>query len=315
MKKFKLIKLLFAFIAVATLMSCSGDGDSTDDDVVAEEGVFLATVDGAQFTSSGINVGSGFVDGTFFIGAQDPTTNEQITLTVQNASEGTFDIGFVTTTPLGVAAYNIDGGNAYLSITEGGTGQITISKIDIENQLSSGTFEFVATREVFDSSGNIVTETVTVTSGSFTNIFMSLEIPGDGVSSLSAKVDGVDFNPDSVIAIETSFLGINIINITANDNDTNQNLSLTLPADIVVGTYEMSPLLLSGDEIIGTYNPNLGDGTTLPFGSEPGTLTITGFDTSTGTIEGTFEFTAIDPFFIDPTTFEITNGVFSVVLQ
>ncbi len=75
----------------------------------------------------------------------------------------------------------------------------------------------------------------------------------------------------------------------------------------------MSSLPSTGNEKIGSYNPDLAGGT-LPFWSNPGTLVITSYDMVTGDIEGTFSFTAIDPFGVSQDMFEITNGQFSVTI-
>ncbi|MBT7242848.1 MAG: hypothetical protein HN879_05430, partial [Flavobacteriaceae bacterium] len=61
--------------------------------------------------------------------------------------------------------------------------------------------------------------------------------------------------------------------------------------------------------LISLYNPAaIGENLT----SNPGTITISKFNTLTGIIEATFNFTATDPLGIDPTVAEITDGNFEV---
>jgi hypothetical protein len=67
--------------------------------------------------------------------------------------------------------------------------------------------------------------------------------------------------------------------------------------------------LSDGTKLIGLYNPaSIGENLT----SNPGKITITRFNTFTGIIEATFNFTATDPVGPDQTVAEITEGNFKV---
>ncbi|MEM7087646.1 MAG: hypothetical protein AAF489_15805, partial [Bacteroidota bacterium] len=61
---------------------------------------------------------------------------------------------------------------------------------------------------------------------------------------------------------------------------------------------------------VGLHNPDIGN--SILFASEPGTLTITSYELSSGIVEATFSFTGVDPAGNDPTQFDITNGVFVI---
>ncbi len=185
--------------------------------------------------------------------------------------------------------------------------EIKITELDS----ASGTFSFTATRQTVDGNGEIVTETVEITNGAFNNVDLATTIAG-GNSTLVAKVDGDDLNADSVTALEISFGGNTTIAITANNNTTKQNVSLSFPADVTPGTYNFSGAF---SDYVGQYNPSLGGGTNN-YVSETGTLTITAIDLNAGTVDGTFSFTAkrLDP--NDPdVTYEITAGSFSAEIQ
>lgn len=296
----------FSLIAFLTLLAvgCSNDDDSNNNDG-AGDGELVAKVDGDEFRVS-TQVGATLYAGTFNITAIQPSTGETIIITVSNAGEGTFDLGPNANAQSG-AVYMISGQDAYGSVGEGGSGQIKITELDMENETASGTFTFTAVRQIVDANGDIITETVEITDGTFTNVDLATTIPG-GNSTLVAKVDGEDLNADSVTALEITFGGNTNIAITANNNSTNQNLSLSFSGDLTVGTYNAS-------EFVGMYNPSLG-GATNNYVAQTGTLTITAIDLNAGTIDGTFSFTAkrLDP--NDPdVTYEITAGSFSAEIQ
>lgn len=297
----------FSVIAFLTLLAvgCNKDDDSNGNNGAAD-GELVAKVDGDEFKTS-TQVGATLYAGTFNITAIKASTGETIVITVSDAQEGTFDLGPDANAQSG-AIYMISGQNAYGSVGVGGSGEIKITDLDVDNETVSGTFSFTAVRETVDGNGDIITETVEITNGSFTNIDLATSIPG-GNSTLAAKVDGDDLNADSVIALKITFGGNTNIVITANNNTTNQNLSLSFSDELTVGTYSAS------SDYVGMYNPSLG-GDTNNYAGETGTMTITAIDLTAGTVEGTFSFSAkrLDP--NDPdVTYEITEGSFSAEIQ
>lgn len=302
MKKFNVLSVLLLAILTTTFISCNNDDDSTPQG--PGEGQFVATIDGEAFSSSSTNVGASLFNGIFNITALNTTTNEVVTVTVSGAQEGTFDLGPDGNGQSG-GSYNINGQNAYLSVVEGGSGTITITKLDTENNLASGTFSFVGVRE--SSVG--VFEMVTIEGGAFEDIALATEVQGNPNNAFNADIDGVAFNPDAITATEVTFQGQTTISISAINNSTNQNIGISFPGDTTAGTYDFSALPTSG-AIVGQYNPDLGNGSS--YVSVDGTITIDSIDTVAGTAEGTFVFTAGDFLGQDPTTYAITNGTFSV---
>ena len=306
----KILNILFITLLSISFVGCSGDDDSNDSGV--NEGQLIAIIDGVSYSAEDTNASAALFNGIFNITTTNPTTGETITITVSNAAEGTFDLSSAANNING-GAYTLNGENAYLSNYEGGTGTMTISKLDTENLLTSGTFEFVGVRESLDADGNIVTETITITNGEFNNLPLVTEVIGNPDNSLDATIDGEALNADSVTALEIDLLGNTTLAITAINNTTNQNIAISMPADITVGTHDFESLPLPG-AIIGQYTPNLGGGNET-YVSIDGTITIISYDTVTGVMEGSFEFTAGDFLAIDDTTFSITNGSFSVEFQ
>ena len=298
MKKIKLLSLALVCLTVLSMNSCSNDDDN--DSPGPGTGQFVATINGESFSVGGTSVGATLFNGIFNITALNTVTNEVVLVTVENAQVGTFDLG-PDNNGQAVGSYNINGQNAFLSILEGGSGSINITKLDVENNLASGTFSFTAVR------GN---ETVIIEGGAFEDIPLVTELQGNPNNAFNADIDGVAFNPDAVNALEVTFQGSTTISITALNNATNQNIGITLPGDITTGTFDFSSLPLPGS-IVGQYVPDLGGGSTT-YSSIDGTITINSVDTAAGTISGTFQFTAGDFTGQDPTTFEITNGTFDV---
>ncbi|MCF6308093.1 MAG: DUF6252 family protein [Flavobacteriaceae bacterium] len=308
MKK-QIINLSLILLSIIVISSCSSSDDSDNN---INDGQLTLTIDGEEFTAEGQNVAATLFNGTFNLTTINPATGETIVITVSNASESTFDLGAAANAQNG-AVYVVSGENAYGTVAEGGSGQLNITKLDEENLLTSGNFEFIAVRSSVDNQGNIITETVTITNGSFSNLTLTTEIPsGGGNNSFSADIDGEALNPNSITSLELTIGGNTTIFVTATNNSTAQSVSLTFPGDPTVGTHELSSF--SGD-YTGSYNPSLGGGTNL-YTSNPGTVTITSYDAVAKTMEGTFEFTAkrLDP--NDPDiTYIVSNGEFSVAIQ
>jgi hypothetical protein len=89
-------------------------------------------------------------------------------------------------------------------------------------------------------------------------------------------------------------------------------MSLTFPRAIVVGSYELSDSLLDPENAVAIYKPMSGISTS--FSSSPGTLTIESYDIITGEIIGTFAYTALDRLGVDPTSYDVANGFFKVIV-
>lgn len=304
---------LCAFLVLGSL-SCSEDDDPNNvnpggNNAPARE--FHASVDGEAFKSSE-TLGASMVDGTFNITATEDSSGESISITVSNASEGTFDIGGLDAVALQNGAVYMEAGssNAFLAGMEGGSGEIQITEIDEENKTVTGTFSFTAVRSSFDSNGDITLETVEVTGGAFTDIPYIADIPGNPENSFSVKIDGTPLDADSVTAVDAGFGGESNITISAINNSTNQSLGMVISGNLAVGEYEFSAF---GD-YQAIYIPDLENGSTT-YVADSGTLTITAYDPSTETIEGEFSFTAeniVDP--NDTKTYAFSEGSFSVTV-
>ncbi len=218
----------------------------------------------------------------------------------KDLGEGTFPFEPISDGSKLTALYNNNNGSESLTANPG---TITISNFDVVNGVVEATFSFTGT----DPFG-IDPRVVEVTEGEFKLSFD----PGAGpADTFEATVDGVAYEPNSIIVAKSEFLGVNVITISTLTED-NQSLELIFPKSIEVGSYDMVPNVVIGDEKVGLYSPD--DGIVTSLRSNTGTLTVTSYNTMTGEIEGTFEFEATDIFGQNPNEYSVTSGLFSVVI-
>lgn len=325
MKKFQLGSWLLLFFLALHFTACENEpleGEFPQQvENNAEEGQFIATIGGqgwlAEEAGAVIDASN-----TMVITGTKASTGESISLTIENAAVGTFDI------TAGVGTQNngifIDGEvfiNPYISAAAfGGSGQLQITEINTDSLTITGTFSFVGARIAVDGEGNPITdgdgnpviENTDITNGAFNSIpYTEGTGGGGGVSGaldpFFAKVDNVDFIPLALTSTRNMVSGSPMINIIA-VNDAGEKIRIDIPEGMGTGTFAMEQLS-DGTKLIAQYNANMG-GEALS--SNPGTITITEFNTLVGRIVATFAFTATDPLGIDPSVVEVTDGSFEI---
>lgn len=286
----------------------------------AEEGQFIATVAGESFIADNTEA-SISTENTLIISGNKASTNEEITIIVENVAVGTFNITAGTGNQnTGIYVDNDETAFPYISAgILGGSGQLVITEIDADVSTITGTFSFVGIRiavdengnPVVDGNGNPVIETIDITNGAFNSIPFTGGGGGGGgdpsADTFFAKVDGVDFVPELLTAMRPVIGNEAMVSIVAMNAEGDQ-LRIDIPESLGTGTFAMEPIS-DGTKLIGQYN-SAGPGESLS--SDPGTITITNFDILAGFIEATFSFTARDPLGEDPTVVEITEGNFSI---
>ena len=314
------ISLLLFFIH----FSCVNEpleGDFPQDDGVLniEEGEFRANVGIGDF-STGFAVGVLSNTDLLTITGTVPDTGESIVLTIENPGVGTFNITAGLGTQNSGVYIETNPENPFVSDgTFGVFGQLNITEFDAQNATVSGTFSFTGVRVVLDVDGNPVLdsngqptlETEEITNGVFNKIPYTTEDQGGGGTPITdeffAKVDGVNFDAESVTTSLNTVAGVSVVKIVA-VNELGEIIRIDIPEDLGIGTFAMEPLS-DGTKLIGLFNPaTVGENLT----SNPGTINITRFNVFTGIIEATFEFTATDPLGQDPSIAEITEGSFKV---
>ena len=314
------ISLLLFFIH----FSCVNEpleGDFPQDDGVLniEEGEFRANVGIGDF-STGLAEGVLSNTDLLTITGTVPDTGESIVLTIENPGVGTFNITAGLGTQNSGVYIETNPENPFVSDgTFGVFGQLNITEFDTQNATVSGTFSFTGVRVVLDVDGNPVLdsngqptlETEEITNGVFNKIPYTTEDQGGGGTPITdeffAKVDGVNFDAESVTTSLNTVAGVSVVKIVA-VNELGEIIRIDIPEDLGIGTFAMEPLS-DGTKLIGLFNPaTVGENLT----SNPGTINITRFNVFTGIIEATFEFTATDPLGQDPSIAEITEGSFKV---
>lgn len=330
MKKTYFFNLIFLISLMFQFTACDDEpleGEfPQEEEVTVEEGQFRATVEGNEFTTNSVSAVLTTTDNVLTITAVKADTGEVIVLTLENPAQDIFNLTLGNPSQINAAAY-FDGINLspYVSAFElGGSGQLQITEYDTTTNKVSGTFSFIGVRilldaagnPVTDANGNFVTETRNVTLGEFNKIAFTIDDTntsgGDPDPELTndvffAKVDGIDFIADSIEKSQVSVGETDMITVNAL-NTAGQSLRIDFPQDLGVGTFPMETIS-DGTKIIGLYNANNG-GENLT--SNPGTLTITEYNTSLGIIKATFEFTGTDPLNIDPTVVNVTEGHFEL---
>tara|TARA_R100000935_G_scaffold8302_7_gene17504 strand:- start:133245 stop:134633 length:1389 start_codon:yes stop_codon:yes gene_type:complete len=275
-----------------------------DPDPVPEPAVLFAKADGVDFVPTDVVVSQYMVGMTPMIQivAMD-TLGASLRLDVpETLATGTFDLfeGISDGSNL-IGYYDPNTGSETLSSNPG---TITITEFSSFSKKLVATFEFTA-RDPLGQDPTVIA----ITEG---NLDVSFEpTPGNITFAFEADVDGVNFTADNVTVVDDTFNGVSILTITATMGG--ETIQLDLPTSATAeGSYGMSPALVTGNEIVGTYLPTTG--VPQPFTSDPGTFTITTFDETANVIEGTFSFTAKDATLADPAVYEVTNGTFLIQL-
>ncbi|AFL82080.1 hypothetical protein Aeqsu_2627 [Aequorivita sublithincola DSM 14238] len=322
MKKMYLLKgMLLAFIAFQ-FFSCSnepltGEFPQEEDQNNAEEGQFIAQIDGQEFIANSVEA-TLFGDEKLVISGIKPG-GEIVTLEVLDPGVGSFNLTRGLTNKNGGLYF--DGSTNELPYVSadalGGFGLMNISALDATAKTVTGTFSFVGFRNKLDSDGNPildgngkpVTEKIQISSGAFNSIPYTLEDTGGGgggddpENEFFAKVDGVDFIADNIIVTEPMVGDVHMIKIEAKTLE-GQLMRIDVPRSLGVGAFDMVRIS-DGTKLIAVYNAGAGAENLT---SDPGTITITEFDLEAGVLKATFKFTGTDPINQLPDVVEVTAG-------
>ncbi len=254
---------------------------------------------------------------------------EKITLSVENAEVGTFSLDW-DGMGSNFGKYNdrTPGSLPYMSLGGGGgSGELIITELDSVANKVSGTFRFTGIRIKMDDTGNPildgngmpVIEQMQITEGVFNSIAYELgegDGSGDGdgdnppPNEFFARVDGVDFIPDSLWVSEPINADVPMLKIEAMAA-THELIRIDIPKSLGVGTFDMVNLS-DGTKLIGVYKDNRG-GANLT--SNPGTITISEFDLVTGVLKATFQFDANDPLGEDPAEVRVRRGEMTIYFE
>ncbi|QAA80585.1 hypothetical protein EI546_02050 [Aequorivita sp. H23M31] len=271
-----------------------GDGDTPLNE-------FFAKVDGVGFIPESITVTEPINADVHMVKIEALNAeNEFLRIDIPKAlGVGTFNMENLSDGTKLIALYRDNRGGENLTSNPG---KITITEFDLIHGVLKATFQFTGK----DPLGNDP-RVVKVKEGNFTVYFEGVPQPEN---LFTANIDGNPYAPET---IEISMTVVNQyprVNIVTNDRD--RRMTLSFPATITEGAFDMGEEVILGNEIVGTYYPI--DGVSIPYVSQTGTIEITSYDYLTRIIEGTFSFTAVDATGLHNGIYEITSGEFLAIL-
>lgn len=332
MKKFILFNWALVALLALNFTACTdepleGTFPQQGDPGLAEEGQFLAQIDGVEFIAS-IAGATLTTENELVVTGLIESTGESITLAAEDVTAiGPFNLIAGAGTLNAARYFDVEATtNPYVSSGDlGGSGQLTLTELNTVDLTISGTFSFIGKRveldasgqPVLDINGDPVIQTISVTPGVFNTIPYTIDDSGSGggggtgtgdpVDEFYALVEMNEFVEDTITTTLSMVGSVDMVKIVATTAD-NAMIRIDLPLFLGEGTFDMESIS-DGTEIIALYNSNTG-GENLT--SNPGTITITEFDTEEGIIEATFSFTGTDPLGSDPTVVSVTEGAFLV---
>lgn len=320
MKKMYFLKaMIFAFVAFQ-FFSCQNEpltGEFVQDEQNdADEGQFKAKIEGQEFIA--VTATATLTSDNQLVITGIKPGGEQIILGVADAAVGSFSLTTGGTNE-NAGAY-FDGSINVLPFISaqalGGSGQLKISEIDDVAKTVTGTFSFTGYRikvdgngdPIIDNNGNPVLEDIQISNGAFNAIAYVLDDTGGGggndpENEFFAKVDGVEFVPDTIAVTEPMVGNVHMIKIEAK-KATGEQMRIDVPRSLGVGTFDMVRIS-DGTKLIAVYNAGAGNENLT---SNPGTITISEFDLEAGVLKATFSFTGTDPINQLPDVVEVTEG-------
>lgn len=287
LKASNLIPLSLILVTGLFFANCKKDSGGSNTGGGNNSGAMTAKVDGTAWTAN--TAGASIVNGVMNItgiGGDGST----ITMTIQADQEGTYALDFGGQN---AGVYMKSGANnSFLSNAHADAGgTVTVTSINSANKTMSGTFSY----EGYHPTDMIF---INITEGQFTDIPYTTDVGGGSNNSLSADIDGSSWTATAV----NGAVALGRLTIVGSDNQGVVSVSVSMPEDVAVGTYDLTFL---GD-YIGQYNKF----STEFLSSDDGKLNITKHDKSGKKIEGTFNFNASD--FNGTLNSAITNGSFVV---
>ncbi|MEM7108883.1 MAG: DUF6252 family protein, partial [Bacteroidota bacterium] len=282
--------------ALCSLLLVAGCGDDDSDDPSAPQGQLSVRINDGLWTS--VEAGAELRNGFISLAAID-ANGDNVAILLKGEETGVYEVEDLfqsgSSVPDNTVAYTAFGGitftSAYDIETTGGT--VTVTELDTANNFISGTFDVNLARNT--GSGDSV---INLTQGAFNRIQLVVEADILGNNEFSAKVDGVDFQPNIIGG--TVAVGTIVLSFSKNSGET---IGLTVPSNINNGSYTLGGL---GS----TYSASYIKSATESFFADSGTLTITNHNTDSKQIEGTFNFTATPLF--GSGSISITEGSFQV---
>ncbi|MDQ7916395.1 DUF6252 family protein [Mesonia sp. MT50] len=199
--------------------------------------------------------------------------NEQFVIQIFDPSVGTFTLGSDAGAE-GFILYDVDSTNEESAVYSSVSGTLTISSLDMNNNVVAGTFSG-ALEEALGEGADIA-----MTNGVFEDVQFSTE---ESPNMATATIDGEAFEAN-VFAWASVTGGSSFAIVFDNDLDT--DIQLTLPNNVDVGTYSITDSLNDYSAMVTL------DAVSYDSVADSGEIDIT--SAVGGILEGTFNFTAKD---------------------
>lgn len=308
MRQMKLLPLILLMFTAFNLTSCD-DLEPVDPAVTIPDptnptdpgdptpGVFKADIDGVTYTASMTSV---YITGQAIQIGATRAQGDGFAFLLDGTSTGTYN------TPDNLLTYNLPGSEfGYWGMhpdnPDQNVGSLTITEIDTANHTISGTFNF--TGYWSDPDEDPFPAPKQITNGVFTDIPYVTTSPTNDV--FLAKVNGVDFNQNNLLAIETTLtigdFEIDVISVGA-ENAAGQSMTVSVKSALTAGSYPITgDLVTDGVQIHFTPN-DTSQGAALTSGN----VTIT--EKTPTRIKGTFNGSGT----VEGTTYNVTAGSFDV---
>lgn len=270
-----------------------GDGEDREDE-------FFAKVNGEDFNAETLAITESVISNNRMIKIEARTADHQlIRIDVpKSLGVGTFEMETLSDGTKLIGVYKTSGSENLTSHN----GTMTITEFDLIGGVLAATFKFDAK----DPLGREDT-VVRVRQGNMKIHFEG--VPG-AYDRMSARIDDAAFTPETVQVETTVVNRYPRMILTGRYGD--QKLMISFPQTITEGTFDIGAVVDAGNEIVGELTPVVG--TSITYTSSQGQFVVTSYDYENGIIEGTFEFTAVDPSGQDETEYEVTAGEFLVLV-
>lgn len=272
-------KYILVLLCLLTVLSCSDDVTFNSPALqgVRDTVLFRSNVQRVELLNS-----SGLVNSVRLVRLSGILGEESVQFDFP-FGEGVFDL---EPNAIATATYTNASGKVF-STDFDGEGQVVVERV--EDSMYTGTFRFRAVSA-------IDTSEVYFTKGVFYKVpFFTAEIPvvedDEVATSFFCRINGNPFTPPSINASAGSNF------ITGTGSNSTANIRLRFPKNIEPGTYELTGFDDSD------YQADYFSGFQTTIVS--GTLTITSHNFTTGSVGGTFSFTAQGA-----STIQVTSGTF-----
>lgn len=324
-------RLTLLSIIITTLIACEKNIEINFGEQQLPENQVLFQVDFDNQTYIADYVSASIVNGITILKATKTSTKEVIVISLNND-----EIGEYTLSPnneIGAVAYKKDTDDTFNTSPTAFSGRIDLNNIDYLNNKLFGAFSFIGTRTIpllndqgqpiLDADNNIIyTEEIkNFSNGLFKNINFSIteainpniepETTPDN-NTFFMKIDGDEFVETTLNAEKIIVDGVDVIQLKATNNGSNNILKLQFPANVVLGSSHVLQTSTTNpaSESIATFRDI---SLSQEFGAYSGaisapTLQIISHDMNTNKIVATFEFSGQH----GTLTKEFSEGAFSV---